>query len=253
MTRSTTINEDFFKTWTKESAWVYGWLVTDGSVDEKRGQIRLMLKNHDRDVLEKMKNVLRFSGNVYDGKHPDGREYSYLRVCRRGMVSDLADCGMAMVNKTFNTSLPNVPDNLFCDFLRGITEGDGNLKHGKQWNDLQVSISGATESFQSDIQCELLKRGIRTTLKEHPPGKSGRINSLFTLTTKSNADALRWCLFMYSDTLECLRLNRKFNIFTNYVRGYYDRNRRSRACISLIEEIKRTIPECSDTPSQAVA
>ena len=251
--RETTLDEDFFKKWTRNSAWAYGWLLTDGSVDIKSGQIRLMLNSQDRDVLIKLKNGMQYSGKVYDGEQRDGRKYSYLRVCRREMVADLADLGMAMQNKTFNTSVPELPETLFRDFLRGITEGDGSIKHGKQWNDLQVSICSATESFLVDVQTELLKRGIHATLKEHLPGTSGRKNYLYTLTTKSNADALRWCIIIYGDTSADMRLNRKFDIFTNYVRGYYDRNRRSRACISLIEEIKRTIPECFETPPQAVA
>lgn len=146
------VNEDFFKTWTRESAWVYGWLVTDGSVQELTGQIRLMLKAHDTDVLEKIKKAMRFSGPVTQGTHEDGREFAYLRICRKGMAEDLFAHGMARSNKTFNTSKPDIPDSLFWDFTRGVFEGDGNMKHGKQWNDLQLLICGATKSFFEDMQ-----------------------------------------------------------------------------------------------------
>lgn len=239
------VNEDFFKVWTRESAWAFGWLVTDGSVDGKSGHIRLMLKSHDTDVLEKIKNVMRFTGPVIQGMHEDGRQFAYLRVCRKGMTEDLFAHGMARKNKTFNTSVPDVPDSLFWDFTRGVFEGDGNMKHGKQWNDLQLLICGATKNFFEEMQAELQKRGINTTLKEHPAGQSGRKSPLYTLTTKSNADALRWCFFMYADTPRGLRLDRKFTIFTNYVGGYYDRKRRSRPCIEAIELIRNTIPECA--------
>lgn len=241
-----TIDSGLFKTWSRRSSWLYGWILTDGSINKDSGQIKIMLKSHDIDGLYKFKTLLKFSGKVYSGRQTDGREYSYLRVCRKEMVGDLIDLGMAHENKTFNTSLPDVPDEYFWDFMRGVFEGDGNLKHGKQWNDLQITLSGATKSFFEDVRIELEARGVRTTLKEHPPGRSGRKAPLYTLTTKSNADALRWCLFMYEGTPEALRLDRKFKIFTNYVEGYYDRNRRSKACIELIECIRRTIPECAE-------
>ncbi|OME21580.1 hypothetical protein BSK57_19740 [Paenibacillus odorifer] len=241
------VNEDFFKVWNRENAWVFGWLVTDGSVNEKSGQIRLMLKSHDIDVLEKIKKAMRFTGPVFQGEHEDGRQFAYLRICRKSMTEDLFTHGMARNDKTFNTSVPNLPDFLFWDFTRGVFEGDGNIKHGKQWNDLQLSICGATKNFFEEMQEALLKRGINTTLKEHPSGQSGRKSPLFTLTTKSNADALRWCLFMYADTPKYLRLDRKFQVFTNYVHGYYDRNRRSRPCIEAIELIRNSIPECAVT------
>lgn len=247
------VNEDFFKTWTRESAWVFGWLLTDGSVNEKSGQIRLMLKSHDIDALEKIKRAMRFTGPVFKGTQDDGRHFAYLRVCRKEMAEDLFACGMARSNKTFNTTVPNIPESLFWDFTRGVFEGDGNIKHGKQWNDLQLLICGATKSFFEDMQVEFQKRGINTTLKEHRAGKSGRKSPMYTLTTKSNADALRWCFFMYADTPRSLRLDRKFEVFANYVHGYYDRNRRSHACIDMIERIRRTIPECVTTPELIAA
>lgn len=240
------VNESFFKEWTRESAWVYGWLLTDGSVSEN-GQIKIMLKSTDRDVLEKIKHVLRFDGQIYDGEHRDGRKFSYLRICRKEMAEDLFEIGMARKDKTFNTKLPHVPDNVFWDLMRGIFEGDGNLKHGERWNDLTITIASATKQFVLDLQKALEERGIYTTIKTREPGKSGNIREMYTLVTKSNADALRWCFFMYANTDESIRMNRKFETYRKYIHGYYDRKRRSQECIELVELARQNIPECSDS------
>lgn len=244
--RGLSVNENFFKDWTQESAWLYGWLLTDGSVSEKSGQIKIMLKSSDREVLEKMKSALQFSGQVYEGEQSGGRRYSYLRVCRKSMTEDLFSKGMARKDKTFNTELPCVPNAVFWDLLRGIFEGDGNLKHGKRWNDLTITIAGATLKFMTDLQEALRSRGIYTRINVREPGRSGNKHVMYTLVTKSNADALRWCFFMYSNAPERLRMSRKFEIYRNYIAGYYDRKRRSQDCIDLVEVARQRIPECSD-------
>lgn len=208
----------------------------------------MQLKHIDKDVLEKIRDKLQFDGNIYHTKLEDGRESYYLRVCRRDMVNDLGNLGMPLFNKTFTTSYPDdLPTDYFWDFMRGVTEGDGNLKHGKRWNDLTVSIFSASPQFLPAVQARLYEYDINTTIIERPPGTSGSKEVMYILRTKANADALRWCFLMYRNTDTNFRLARKFEIFRNYVEGYYDRNRRSKPSIQMIETIRKEIPECSDS------
>lgn len=238
------VNEDFFKTWTSDSAWVYGWLLTDGYVDESNGHIKLMLKQDDKSVLEKIKAVMDFDGAIYDGEQKDGRKFSYLRVCRKSMTEDLYNIGMARENKTFNTALPDIPNDLFWDFMRGVTEGDGNISHKTGNTDaLCVTITGATKKFMKDVQEQLLERGVSTHLYiREAHSVSGNKAEMYSLYTKSNADALRMCFFMYANTPKSRRLDRKFAIYENYVRTYYDHiRRRSAPCIELVELSRQNI------------
>lgn len=232
------VNEDFFKTWTPDSAWVYGWLLTDGSIDESSGHIKLALKQDDKPLLQKIKSVMSFEGNIYDGGHKDGRKYSCLTICRKSMAEDLFRLGMARKNKTFNTSMPNVPDDLFWDFMRGVVEGDGNIAHRTGNTDAMcVTITGATRQFMVDLQEKLLEHGVAThiyTREAH--SVSGNKAEMYSLFTKSNADALRMCFFMYANTPRSRRLDRKFAVYENYVKTYYDHvHRRSIPCIELVE------------------
>lgn len=238
MLRNYSVNEDFFKSWTRDSAWVYGWLLTDGSIDEKRSQIKLMLKSHDVDVLLKIKNVLNFSGVVRHGEHPDGRKYSYLRVCRKEMAEDLFALGMARKDKTFNTEIPDLPDEVFWDFVRGVFEGDGSIRHRTGNTDaLDITICGATKSFIEKLQTAFEKRGIFMRFSTRKAGSSsGNKSELYTLNTKSNADALRLCYFMYARTDDGHRLSRKYYTYRNYINTYYDKiKRRSAKCNELVE------------------
>lgn len=249
--RQTTVNEDFFKSWTRESAWVYGWLLTDGFVDEKLGQIKIALKSIDEDALHKIKRVMGFTGDIGRHKRPDGRESVRLVVCRKSMVEDVFVLGgMARRDKTFNTSLPEIPDDLFWDFVRGVFEGDGCVRAR---DSLEIVIASATEYFLRDLQAKLEDYGVHTRLYTRPAGTSGSKHEMYTLSTKSNADALRWCFLMYKNTNSSLRLDRKFETFRNYIAGYYDRNRRSAPCINLIEQIRATIPECAPNETKLCA
>lgn len=241
------VNENFFKSWTRESAWVYGWLLTDGWIDEKRGHIRLHLKRTDKDVLEKIKQVMEFSGNIYDDERPDGRKSSYLRICRKSMTEDLFNLGIARNNKTFKTVLPNVDDAVFWDLIRGIFEGDGSIRHRTGNTDaLDITIAGATKQFMIDLQTALEKRGIFMRLNvKKANSSSGNKHDLYTLSTKSNADALRLCYFMYANNTAEIRMNRKFLVYENYIKTYYDKiKRRSTQCNELVELARQTIFRC---------
>lgn len=243
------VNEDFFKTWSRNNAWVYGWLLTDGSIQEKTGHVALCLKTHDKDVLIKIKEVIEFTGKIYDRVSKEGKQTSTLRVCRKSICEDIFALGMARENKTFNTAMPDIPDEYFWDFLRGVVEGDGGIYHRTGNTDaLAINISGATKQFMVDLQSALGKIGISTRLNTRKANSSsGNVAEVYTLETKSNADSLRMCYFMYANTTDANRLRRKFNVYQNYVATYYDKvKRRSTDCIELVELARQTIPECSD-------
>lgn len=230
-----TVDENFFKTWTRESSWVYGWLLTDGHIAEN-GQISLGLKAHDKDVLEKIRNAMSFTGKIYFYELPDGRRSETLRICRKQMAEDLFSLGMARKNKTFNTVLPNVPDDCFWDLIRGIFEGDGSIRHRTGNTDaLDITICGATKQFILDLQTAFEQRGIFMRLSQNNSG-------VHTINTKSNADALRLCYFMYARTDDGHRLSRKYNVYENYINTYYDKvKRRSTQCNELVELSRQTI------------
>ena len=230
-----TVDLDFFKSWTRASAWVYGWLVTDGYVAKR--QVRLNLKSHDEDVLHKIKESMKFTGSIGHHTRPDGRKFSILRICREELCEDIYSLGLARENKTFNTAFPpSLPDSLFWDFLRGVFEGDGNIRHRTGNTDaLEVSICGATEVFILKLRSELELRGVNTRLSKN---KSG----FCVITSRSNADALRFCASIYKGTDESQRLNRKYEVYRNYVATYYDNiKRRSKECNALVEEARKEL------------
>lgn len=241
------VNEGFFDGWSRDSAWLFGWLLTDGSVCSKSWQIRLMLHRQDKDVLLKIKDMLGFAGNVYDGVQKDGRVFSYLRICRKKMVKDLFKLGIPRKNKTFTITMPEIPNDYYWDFIRGVFEGDGGIRHRTGNTDaLDITISGGSEKFMKGLQTSLETRGIFMRMYVREAGSScGNLSNVYALNTRSNADALRMCYFMYLNTPRNRRLDRKFRVYQNYIMTYYDTvNRRSKQCKELVELARHTAHEC---------
>ena len=117
-TRKYSINEDFFKTWTPESAWMFGWALGDGCFTDHRMLI-IYLAQKDREVLDKMKEVLESEHPIHDYRRWDKRyrKYRYrtgVQFCSTEIVSDLR-----------KQSFYDVPECYFDHALRGFFEAEG--------------------------------------------------------------------------------------------------------------------------------
>jgi intein/homing endonuclease len=179
------VDETFFKTWNKKNAWVYGWLITDGHVNEK--SVELTLQSQDEDVLVKLKDLLNFTGGFYDRS-----THKTLRVYNRNLINSLYALGLPEKDKTFTCRFPNIPNEFKWAFIRGAFEGDGSISVSKG-KDLKVSICGASQDLMIGIQEFLAINGVNTRAD-----RSG--NSFIHLHATSLSDSLRWLYLMYNGT-----------------------------------------------------
>lgn len=121
------INEDFFKTWTPESAWLFGWAIGDGGYTNP---LRLVfdLAIVDREVLEKFKDVIcsEHPINDYERWINDKQKYYYgsrIFFNSKKLVADLKEL-----------TLYDVPKCYFSDFIRGFFEAEGTVVWAKNVN-----------------------------------------------------------------------------------------------------------------------
>lgn len=227
-------NKEFFKNFTHDSAWVYGWLLTDGYVNTGK-QVGITLQEKDVDVLEKIKALLAFEGNIKTNKRDNSKS---LTLCKPELVRDLYNLGFPETNKTHNCEVPtNIDRRTMWNFVRGAVEGDGTVS--VENGSLRISICGASKGLMEGIKAFLENEGVELSLRVKEDG-------LLIYRTKNMKSALRWAYFMYRGTAESVRMNRKFSTYTDFIRNYYDRNRVSTDCIELVELARQTIPECSD-------
>lgn len=112
------INADFFKTWTPENAWLFGWALGDGSFTSSP-RLTFVISQKDTEVLYKFKEVLESEHPVTDYKQWDKRYQKYY------LLSAVYFNSMELVEDLRNLGYSDVPQKLFHHFLRGFFEAEG--------------------------------------------------------------------------------------------------------------------------------
>ena len=118
--RKNQVNEDFFKIWTHEMAWVLGLLVTDGHVNKKFHSIYFAQK--EERILQLIARFME-ADYILASKDPT-KSTPTLIINSKEIKEDLAALGIG-ANKSFTVPFPDVPDEYLPSFVRGVIDGDG--------------------------------------------------------------------------------------------------------------------------------
>jgi uncharacterized protein YerC len=197
-TRKYDVNHSFFDMIdTEEKAYVFGWYMSDGCVNNK-GQMRIQLCHEDRDILEKIRNMM---GCTYKLIEIPARNTSKPQVLLRIHSKELADklitlgCPPA---KSLILDFPKtIPPHLLHHFIRGYFDGDGSFNKKGTY----ASIT-SNDLFNSKLRALLETLGIETKLYYRNKGKS--TCSLFVLKKDSLRIFVNW---IYRDAT--VYMNRK--------------------------------------------
>ena len=119
------INSDFFKKWCPEMSYVLGFISADGNICSSGRAHTLHIACDDKDVIEKIKKVLSYSGPMHQ-KLRFNKKISYnLRICDRVIFDDLLKLGGT--ERKSLTITPRVHKSFITEFLRGFLDGDGSV------------------------------------------------------------------------------------------------------------------------------
>jgi intein-encoded DNA endonuclease-like protein len=121
-------NENFFKQWSPEMAYVLGFFVADGCmIKNSRGAHFIEFHITDRNILVKIRKALNSNHKISVRKTRDAWKTAYrLQIGSKIMFEDLISLGM-MPRKSNTVKLPKVPKKYFHHFVRGYFDGDGNV------------------------------------------------------------------------------------------------------------------------------
>ena len=208
-------NENFFKVWTPEMAYVLGFFTADGNmIRNKRGAHFISFYSTDKVILEDIKKTmgiehklsLRISNN-------EKWKNSYrLQIGSKEIFSDLLKLGL-IPNKSKIMDLPNIPDKYFSHFVRGYFDGDGCVHFGiysrKDGNSKKFMLSSYFTSGSNLLLNNLLSK-LRIFL-ETEQGFINNKNRGFDLVFSIN-DSKKLFSFMYDDK-GILFLDRKYKKF----------------------------------------
>lgn len=214
-----TKDEIFFKTWTPEMAYILGFFTADGSmIRNKRGAHFIEFQITDKDLLERIRRLIKSNHKITVRKRKDGWKTSYrLQIGSKEIFNDLLKFGLTP-NKSKKVRLPDIPKKYFHHFTRGYFDGDGNVtvskyirasRNNKKSSTILSGFISGSKKFIEKLHIDLKKiAGVKGgTLYYHAKG--------YRLYFSVN-DSLILYKFMYKNLKNNLFLARKKKVFERY-------------------------------------
>lgn len=138
-----------------DKAYIIGLLFTDGNVSKiegKSGRIRLQLQAQDKDILEKIKNILCIDSELI--LDPRGNSCYSLEFSDEQIFNDLSKYNI-IPNKTYEVHhLPtNIPKEFLTDFIRGLIDGDGSIIFDETMSkDVSLNFTSYHQTIVTELQ-----------------------------------------------------------------------------------------------------
>jgi len=202
--RKYNFNEYFFHELNEKSSYWLGFLYADGYTrmkDGKSGELKLKLKDTDKNHIELFLKDLGCNKFIKCGVDNKSK-FCSVTVYSNIMVKKLFELG-CVNNKTFKILLPELNDEIMCQFIRGYFDGDGCISKIKgKWD--KVSIVG-NQNFIESLEKYLLKFDI-SKINIYSQGK------IKILSITNISDIIKFKKIIYNnDTISLERKKNKFD------------------------------------------
>ena len=209
------INEHFFSNWSPEMAYVLGLIITDGCIS-KTGTVSLCM--NDKDLLEKVKKVMKSEHKVESSKHQ--KNLYIFHFARENMVNDLKNFGIAP-KKSLTVTFPNVPQEHLPDFIRGVFDGDGSIYFDKRSKNcpIRTSFHTGSKDFIEKLEDILVRLGMP---KRRQISQQKTKNGIYYGIRYGHQDSLKLFNILYKNTQNGLFLDRKYRRFLDGFKGLYE-------------------------------
>jgi hypothetical protein len=203
------VNDDYFKKWSHNMAYILGFWFADGNISSKchSGKYQsyafnIVQHKNDKYLLE---GILR----EMDSNYPISKNANCyaLRICSKAIYDDVIRLG-GKERKSLDVKFPYVPQKYLPDFIRGLWDGDGCISY----SNCAKSYVSCYDSGSSDFI-----EGLYDVLKKNISNLNG---SLYHRSVKkhclyfSKNDTIRLKKFMYQGQMDGkLTLRRKYDLF----------------------------------------
>jgi len=213
------VNQDFFKHWSSEMAYVLGFFTADGNLNfNERGAYYLEFNTADRGLLADIKNILGSDHKLSDRKRGANFRRNYrLQIGSKTMFEDLLDLGITP-RKSKTIRLPDIPHKYFRHFTRGYFDGDGNVTIGHYIRANRNNKKSTTLLSGFISGSEIFLKELHQKLKEVGSVKGGTLyyhDGGYRLYFSVN-DSYALYRFMYQRGVSSLYLDRKRKTFEKY-------------------------------------
>lgn len=201
-------------------AYVLGFFVADGCMNKnKRGACFLQFTSKDRDIIQKIRDVLASTHKIAAVQEAKEWKTAYrLQIGSKKLFNDLLKLGL-VPRKAKRISVPQIPQKYLQHFIRGYFDGDGHVtvstyKRKNRNNRLTTIILSGFSSSNKKFLVSL--HGL---LKQYAGLVGGSIfESSGQRLLYSIHDSLALYRFLYQGDIGDLYLSRKKSKFEQYLK-----------------------------------
>lgn len=188
------INQNYFKTWSPNMAYILGLWFADGCIyRDKMFDITLHAK--DKYILNRISKELGYEGNLYDYVDRQAARLNFSCVV---IYNDLIALG-GKECKSMDIEFPNVPEEYLSDFIRGYFDGDGSIMLLKN-NRVNSAFTSGSKNFLDSLHSILRDKAGVEGGSYDPSSKSLRFGK---------RDTIKIGQFMYKNDPELFLLRKK--------------------------------------------
>ena len=218
--RKYSFDEHYFDNIKNEhKAYWLGFLMADGYNHETKTCVALRLQGQDKEILEKFKQDLKYTGPIYTintSRKPFNikEDYTELNLCSPIFSKALAKVG-CIQNKTYLLEFPKIKEDLINHFIRGYFDGDGcvsitnrcDRKTGKVY---QFNIVGRYEFIKKIYDIFIKTLNITATTISQNPNNYAR-----TIHWSGRKVVTKILDYLYKDST--IYLQRKYNKYLQII------------------------------------
>nr|WP_226674698.1 LAGLIDADG family homing endonuclease [Rossellomorea aquimaris] len=146
------VNEDYFKIWSNNMAYLLGFFAADGYISSRNQTVCFSQK--DPDILEQIREELQ-------SNHPlvmNNTGVYTLIIGSKVMKYDLMNLHGMTSDKSNALQMPKIPEKYLSHFVRGYFDGDGFVNFERRI----VSFVGGSEQFMTSLNLELQNKNFNS-------------------------------------------------------------------------------------------
>lgn len=204
-TPSIEYNKAFFDEYTTTSCYWAGFILADGCVASKRAKMSVHLALKDVEHLTKLADAIGYpKAKIYHGKT------CCLNVHGEWFPNALFKNFDITPQKSLTATFPSrVPEQFYAHLIRGIVDGDGSIGSLPNNSGSTLNIVGTKSLLQS--VADIFKVKANVSLKSGNVTPPIQMRSQAGLISWSGQNADRILEWLYADSIEQLRLTRKYH------------------------------------------
>jgi len=220
-------NQQFFDTYTPESAYWAGFILADGNITRDSSLLQISLSQVDEFHLLKFCQAIELESKLTKDNDCVRMSVSGKHICK----SLAANFGVHPRKSNICVFPEQIPEYLWSHFIRGIFDGDGSVTHGsyvnksmEQKHNIIINFTGSVELlnflksfFHEHINIVVKRSSMTGVPPTHIVGKNKQTGQI----AYSGINAVAILDWLYAESDEATRLNRKYEKF-QHLKEYYD-------------------------------